>query len=216
MDIDHLFIRVEPGGPEGEALRAFGLAEGSGNRHPGQGTANRRFFFRNAYIELLWLDDVQQARSELTAPTMLFERLANADPAISPFGVCFRPSVPDEARPSFPSWRYTPTYLPPGLAIDIGVGDLPEPMIFFLSFASRPDAQPVKPRQPMTHRHGLRELTTVRITAPTCDGPCSLAAAAAGVEIVSGQFHLMELGFDNETQAQVHDFRPQLPLVLRW
>jgi hypothetical protein len=28
--------------------------EDSSNTHPGQGTANRQFFFNNAYLELLW------------------------------------------------------------------------------------------------------------------------------------------------------------------
>ena len=45
MHLDHIFIRARPGAPEAEALKAFGLTEGSPNRHPGQGTANRRFFF---------------------------------------------------------------------------------------------------------------------------------------------------------------------------
>lgn len=75
MLIDHIFIAVQPGAPEAAVLADFGLAEGSGNRHPGQGTANRRFFFDNAFIELLWLDNAAEARNDATRPTMLFERL---------------------------------------------------------------------------------------------------------------------------------------------
>jgi hypothetical protein len=40
------------GAPEAEALLRVGLREGAGNTHPGQGTACRRFFFENAYLEL--------------------------------------------------------------------------------------------------------------------------------------------------------------------
>jgi hypothetical protein len=43
MEIDHLFICVKPGGSEAKEIAEFGLIEGSANRHPGQGTANRRF-----------------------------------------------------------------------------------------------------------------------------------------------------------------------------
>ena len=43
MKIDHVFLRAKRNAPEGDLLREFGLVEGSGNRHPGQGTENRRF-----------------------------------------------------------------------------------------------------------------------------------------------------------------------------
>lgn len=49
--IDHLFVCCAPGAPEADTLVGLGFHEGSGNTHPGQGTANRRFFFRNAYLE---------------------------------------------------------------------------------------------------------------------------------------------------------------------
>jgi hypothetical protein len=44
---------VDRWAPEAERIAAFGLCEGPSNVHPGQGTANRRFFFRNAMLELL-------------------------------------------------------------------------------------------------------------------------------------------------------------------
>jgi len=46
--IDHVFVMCSPGAPEAAALIRAGLTEGSANTHPGQGTANRRFFFRDA------------------------------------------------------------------------------------------------------------------------------------------------------------------------
>jgi hypothetical protein len=46
-------VRTAVGGPEVELFAAFGLTEGAPNTHPGQGTACRRFFFRNAYLELV-------------------------------------------------------------------------------------------------------------------------------------------------------------------
>ena len=56
-ELDHVFIMCAVGGPEAVALSRLGLKEGSANTHPGQGTASRRFFFRNGYIELLWVCD---------------------------------------------------------------------------------------------------------------------------------------------------------------
>ncbi|MDC8760520.1 VOC family protein [Janthinobacterium fluminis] len=215
MEIDHIFIRVRRGAPEAEALRQFGLAEGSANVHTGQGTANRRFFFHNAFIELLWLDDAAQAQSELTRPTMLFERLGGDAPRVSPFGLCFRPSAPGDKAAPFPSWPYRPVYLPPGLAVDIAAAPLSEPMWFFLSFGARPDAAAPTRRQPLLHRAGLREITSLRLTAPAAGAP-SAAAVAAGIETREGAAHLLEIGFDGEGAGRAHDFRPALPLLLRW
>ena len=53
------------GAPEAAALIAAGLTEGSSITHPGQGTANRRFFFENIYVELVWVSDAEEARREL-------------------------------------------------------------------------------------------------------------------------------------------------------
>jgi hypothetical protein len=56
-ELDHLFIRVEVNAREAEHLVEFGLNEGAPNVHSGQGTANRRFFFHNVMLELLWVHD---------------------------------------------------------------------------------------------------------------------------------------------------------------
>jgi hypothetical protein len=52
-ELDHLFICVSRGADEASVLAAFGLNEGKPNVHLGQGTACRRFSFRNGSIELL-------------------------------------------------------------------------------------------------------------------------------------------------------------------
>jgi len=216
MEIDHIFICVQPGGPEAEALVRFGLVEGSGNTHPGQGTANRRFFFDNAFIELLWLVDAAEACSAMTRPTLLFERLAAGGAAqVSPFGVCFRPSSPGAKTAPFPSWQYRPAYLPPGLAIDVAAVPPSEPMWFFLAFGGRPDAAPPERRQPLQPPGGLRRITSVRVTS-LASGERSATAAMSGVEMLDGAAHLLEIGFDDEGAARSHDFRPALPLLLRW
>lgn len=53
FELDHLFIWTDIGAYEAERLVSFGLVEGTSNKHPGQGTTNRRFFFHNAMLELL-------------------------------------------------------------------------------------------------------------------------------------------------------------------
>lgn len=217
MEIDHVFLRAKIDAPEADLLRQFGLTEGSGNQHPGQGTANRRFFFCNAYIEFMWVSDESDIRSDITRPTMLYERLS--DTSVSPFGVCFRPTAPASCSP-FSLWNYAPKYLPNGMEIGIG-SDVPltEPMWFFLENGKAPAAVPDEHRQPLKHAVGVREITSIAIASPH-EKQCSDAARAAidtgKISIVEGEHHLMEITFDNNQSGQQHDFRPALPLVFNY
>src|SRR6059036_1034861 len=87
--LDHVFICTSVGAPAARKMVEFGLREGTPNRHPGQGTANRRFFFRNAMIELLWVEDAAEAQSEQARNLRLWERWSAAHDA-SPFGFFVR------------------------------------------------------------------------------------------------------------------------------
>lgn len=219
VEIDHIFICVAPGAREAEALKEFGLAEGTANKHPGQGTSNRRFFFRNAFIELLYLHDPAETQSELAKPTRLCERIASRGGTASPFGIAFRPATDAEKQVPFPSWDYRPIYLPANMKIDIGKAPIEEPMWFFLSFAARPDKAPGERRQPLEHPKGFNEITSLHVKIPSTEKlskPAFCAAAVNGVEIAKGDEHLLQIGFDNEFSGQLHDFRPVLPLVFRW
>src|SRR5215831_2907088 len=93
IELDHLFVCTAPGAPEAEKLVQFGLHEGPSNQHPGQGTANRRFFFANAMIELIWVSDAREAQSQNTRRTLLWERSVGREDSASPFGICLRRSL---------------------------------------------------------------------------------------------------------------------------
>jgi hypothetical protein len=221
LELDHIFIRATAGAPEAEVLRAFGLIEGSGNRHSGQGTANRRFFFHNAFLELLWIDDLAEVRSDATRRTRLAEHLDDRAGAASPFGLCFRPSPGAPAVP-FPSWDYRPAYLPAGMKIDIALNaPSSEPMWFFLERGSTPMAAPEERRQPLKHASAVREITSVTITLAGANAlprsNAALAAQATGaVALSDGAAHLVEICFDHGAAGGYHDFRPALPLVFRY
>src|SRR5262249_59045833 len=93
IELDHLFVCVAAGAPEAEHLVQFGLMEGTPNVHRGQGTANRRFFFQNAMLELLWVENLIEAQSEQTAPTQLWERWSARLAGACPFGTIVRPTA---------------------------------------------------------------------------------------------------------------------------
>jgi hypothetical protein len=213
-------VLCAPGAPEAERLVALGLTEGAANTHPGQGTACRRFFFANAYLELLFVTDEAEARAEPARSTRLFERWSRRGAGASPFGVVLRPSLASAeagVKPPFPSWSYRPAYLPPGFAIEVAAGTtLEEPEVFYIPFARRPDALG---QQPMSHGPGLCELTGVGIGVPG-RGAVSAAARAAEesgvVAFAPADEHLMTLTFDRGARNQTADLRPELPVVLRW
>jgi hypothetical protein len=218
--LDHLFICTDAGAPEADHLVTFGLAEGTPNQHPGQGTANRRFFFHNAMLEVLWVCDAAEAQSDPIRRTQLWERWSQRATSASPFGICLRSTNSDDATVPFPAWEYRPPYLPDPVVIHIGVDTpLSEPMWFYLGLGQRPDSAPREQRQTLDHPVGFREITSVRLTTQV-RGDLSLAAqTVVETHVISeqpGPEDLLELGFDDELQGKQQDFRPVLPLVFHW
>jgi glyoxalase-like protein len=213
--VDHVFVCCAEGAPEADALVALGLVEGSANTHPGQGTACRRFFFANAYLELFWVRDPEEAQSELAAPTRLWDRWWQRGQAASPFAVVLRPGDGDPGTaPPFPSTSYRPDYMPLGATIERASGThLGEPEIFFLGF-QRDRAR--LGREPIDHGPPLRDLKRVTVWTPAEPSASARAIAGTGLfDLRPGQAHLMELAFDDARRGQA-DLRPDLPLVLRW
>lgn len=220
FEFDHLFICTDIGATEAERLVSFGLLEGSSNQHCGQGTTNRRFFFHNAMVELLWVHDPLEAQSEAVCRTRLWERWRDRN-RVCPFGICLRPSSNLENAVAFSSWEYHPPYLPATLSVSIATNSetLIEPMIFQISFGKRTDQALSEKAQPLEHPIGLRKITRVEVISPVTTLPSSEFQAVLDtqqVKLRTGENYCIELGFDDEAQGQQADFRPGLPLVIGW
>jgi len=215
--LDHVFVCCAEGAPEAQRLARLGLCEGSSNTHPGQGTASRRFFFENAYLELFWVADAREAQSELAAPTRLWSRWSARGAEASPFAIILRPDDGGNAAPPFASWAYHPSYLPPHLAIDVAEGPpLSEPAFFYIGFAR--GAGQMQP-QPRDHALGVRRLTAVEIGIPGSmprSDAARLVEEMGLVQFVAAPRHGMTLTFDEGRARQQADLDPDLPLVLRW
>lgn len=222
FELDHLFIMTDAGAAVADRLVSLGLTEGSSNVHPGQGTENRRFFFRNSGLELLWVSDADEAQSEAIRRTHLWERWEKRQ-QICPFGICVRPPSggSNATNIPFPHWDFCPPYLPARLSIAVGNNSEndAEPMLFQTPFGKRPDSFPPEKAQPLEHGLGLREVTRVNLISPNIDAPSESLQAAVGTGVITlsaGEAYTMELGFDHEMQGQQIDLRPDLPLVMRW
>ena len=215
LSLDHVFVLCAAGGPEAETLARCGLEEGPSNTHPGQGTACRRFFFHNAYLELLWVHDAADARSEAVAGTRIWERWAGREEGASPFGIVMRLAGPAGAQLPFATWVYRPAYLPPDLSIAVAA-DIPltEPGLFVLSSAHMRPA----PARPSTGGSAGTELTGVRIGMPARLPLSDAARAAEAAGIVSFEAsidHVLHLTFDGGNGRR-EDLRPAVPISLQW
>ena len=229
FEFDHLFICTDIDAENADRLVSLGVVEGASSQHPGQGTANRRFFFHNAMVEFLWVHDPTEAQSEAVRRTRLWERWRDRD-RVCPFGICLRPgqgssrAVPSEVRSAlsaFPSWEYRPPYLPASLSIAVGNNseELTEPMLFQIPFGKRPDQAPPEKAQPLEHPLGLREITRVEVVTPIAARPSLELQAVLDtqqVKLRTGETYCIELGFDGEAKKQQVDFRPELPLMIYW
>jgi len=69
-----VFMLIDPQGDEIKRLRSLGIAETYRRQHPGQGTQNVCFCFDNLFVELLWINKVEDALSDKITRTKLFER----------------------------------------------------------------------------------------------------------------------------------------------
>ncbi len=227
--IHHVFVLTASGAPEADTLVELGLIEGSSNSHPGQGTANRRFFFRNAMLELLWVAEPSTCRRPPASGLRLYERWAGRNTGASPFGICVGPSAGADAARSpgqltegagrpFDGWAYRPAYLPDNLAITVAETRLDEPLLFQVPFG--PVGTGSAPSEPFEHGLGPRELTQVTVSSPVAatSRACVELAEAAPVrfETQDGGRPVMSLTFDEGRAGGSADLRPTLPLVLRW
>ena len=198
-----------------DGLRAAGFAEGPANTHPGQGTACRRVFFENAYLELIWLEDPAEARAPGVRGTGLAAR-AGLEAGASRLGIAFRPGEPTgPAEPPIRTWRYRPPYLPDGLAIRVAVSATrwAEPLLFFLPWERRWSATRVP------HPNGARAVSRVAMTL-TDPAPSSpelrWLREREDLAVVAGPTERIEIELDAGARGHSLDLSPAAPLALRW
>ena len=215
LALDHVFVLCAEGAPEAEALLRLGLKEGSRNVHPGQGTANRRFFFRRGFLELAWVSNPDEARSAAVERTRVWERWSRRGEGACPFGLIFRsPPESGESLP-FETWAYHPSYSPVPIHIAVGTS-LREPELFHFH-ASRISG--AGDREPADHALPLGELTaaSVGIPGPPDRSPALRALESAGLATFTvADAPVMTLAFDGGGRDESADLRPELPLVLQW
>jgi hypothetical protein len=144
LQLDHIFLFIEPEGREISVLKELGLRETYRREHPGQGTANICFAFENAFLELLWITRPAEAASPATLRTGLLARSKWRSEGTCPFGIAWR-----GGSDTIPTWPFEPPYLPAGISIPVATDsdDACQPMMFTF-----PGAVPPTDWEPERHR----------------------------------------------------------------
>ena len=159
-------------------------------------------------IELVWVNDAEEAQSECSRRTQLWERWSGREGKASPFGICVRPVDSQNTESPFPAGKYQPSYLPDPLVMHIGEAGVEEPMWVYLGFMRRFDRE----QRFVEHPLGIREITNLTLTTPV---PLCSTASQSMVEsgILSSQVgpkSLLEIEFDSNRRKEIVDFRPHL------
>lgn len=220
MKIDHIFIFSDREGAEADELLAMGFREGSSRIHAGQGTRNRKFYFQDFFLEILWVHDVQEIQSSRVRPSHLWEHAQFGTNGASPFGLCLVPSSDTELlfENGVP---YFPAFLPEGMPIVFFPDESPH--LFPVTFQLPPAlSAPAKySQEPVHHQGRMNRLTNVQFTVPIRaqglkekEYP-SFFQGSRLISFVGGLEHQLSLTFDDGKQGQ-EIYLPDLKLSLKY
>ena len=211
MQVDHIFIFSRSQGQEADELVDFGFSEGSSRVHPGQGTVNRKFYFENFFLEILWVENEEEARSERTGVTGLWERSVFYKNDHSPFGLCLV-NTPETDLLFAGSQQYQPEYFPEGLTIDfINNTEAPQnPWLFRLPFKGPKKAT----EEPTDHQPTLRNLTKTVFSMPDSAAFGKLIGEGP-IAVAESEAQHLKLEFDHGVQGNEHHF-DSLSLSIVW
>jgi hypothetical protein len=201
MDVDHIFIFTDDKGKVADKLVEFGLLEGSNRVHVGQGTTNRKFYFDNFFLEILWVHNENEIKSDLVKPTGLWQRADYKRSEFSPYGLCIVNS--DDTTGLFEnSFKYQPDYFPNGMTIEILKNEnQPQlPWTFRLPFKG----QKKNETEPKNHKIGITRLTKVNFNYKDSqsDKYVDYFKNESNIEFTVSKDYGMTLTFDNNKQGQ--------------
>lgn len=211
IELDHVFVLTEAGAPEADLMAEVGLVEGESNTHPGQGTANRRFFFGNTMLEFLYVHDADEADNGPARRLRFQDR--NSQASASPFGLIMR-AVNSQPGNPFPGWKYCPDYFADDVCFHVGENSdvLEEPLCICM-----PNNLPQRKQKPAPENAGWI-LTELRINVPvvTLSEPLREISLCQNIAVNSSMPHAMELTFNNSAEKKRKVFEFDMPLIFNW
>ena len=231
FEVDHVWILVSPGAPQRAAFERLGLIPAPGvNRHVGQGTASITFEFKNAFVELLWVDSsVPVAPGSEAAVRKFTRRQQWATSGGCPFGIALHrtPDAPDSLP--FESWPLHQQWMPPGVSFAMLTprADSLSPALWVMPRSTAvkdlddPASAPVDSIRATALRQPgyMSTLTRVRLVCTPSYRPTDAMSELAreGVfELRQERGWLLILTFNGGVRRRTRDLRPELPVLVRY
>jgi hypothetical protein len=173
--------------------------------HAGQGTTNRKFYFHNFFLEVLWVHNETELNSEHIRQTGLWQRAGFNRNHFSPFGLCIVNDA-DSDTLFEKAIIYQPAYFPNGMEIDILKNeDRPDlPWTFRLPFKGEKKHE----TEPTTHRNGI-SLLTKAIFEYKANSETTFSANFKNedaIQFVTASRYWLHLIFDNGKQGKKQEF----------
>lgn len=225
--LDHIFFFSDGFAPELAYTEQQGfLSWPFPNTHTGQGTTGRYIYFDNAYIEYLWIDDIDAANTNIPHANSDFNERNNwrNDPTISPFGIGLRDLREGEAH-AFETSAYTAEWMRGNFELypTESAPNSHEPWVFFLpsDITGNPrDQFEGRAAERLDHPNGARIVTAVTLVLPTGQEPSlTLRTLEADglISIAHDNEHRIEIEFDNGAQDRTTDMRSRgMPVIFRY
>ncbi|MCJ8313584.1 MAG: hypothetical protein HRU38_15100 [Saccharospirillaceae bacterium] len=220
LELDHVFILVEPHAQVADLLVQLGLTESFSRAHKGQGTSNRRFEFTNAMLEFLWVRDKQEALNG-PAKDLKFTQRAT-DITASPFGIIVKRKDNTNLNKPYSGFNYQPDYLKAPMSFYIGQNakNIQEPLCIYAPFID-PNSNGIKQNNQTfesAEKSTFKKLSHVKIhiCAQHMSDELQKVGQSDRLTVVLGQQHLIEVSFDELKCGLSKDFRPLIPLIIHW
>ena len=215
VQFDHLWIVVSRDAPERAVLEKAGFRIAPAvNKHEGQGTASITVEFQNSFLELVWPDPTVSVSPGLERGAEKFrQRMLWRTSGWCPIGIVMH-RVSNDPLP-FPTWSVSPPWMQPGTAMEML---MPRDDTRSPSLSIHPPSVD-QAKFATAHPIGVKRITALRLIAPKDYQPIealSYVEKQSVLKLTSGDAWAVELTFDKGARRKSNDFRPELPLLIRY
>lgn len=237
LSLDHLNIWVNNPIKAKEKLLDIGfnaLPDSLVELHKGQGTTGKYFNFLNSYLELIYVYDKKELKTNNKKNKDLdFVKRANyMNNGASPFSLALKMKDYNVNKIPFKSIKYHQEWMQGDFSIYAAKNsniNIKEPSVFVVypeieakNFESLEDVDKISDgydfyKKTFKHKNGAKKLTKIIINAKDLNTKSETISTVNNLENVTvkkGKEHIMELYFDDNIQGKTFDLRPELPLII--
>jgi hypothetical protein len=217
FEVDHAYIWVKKDSPGIALLQQLGIqVDPLPAVHVGQGTASRCFFFKNMYLELMWVADEEELSTyEATINFPIGPPHNWEQEGTSPFGIGLHYQDEDGERLPLNIKEHRAGWMPDNSYIDLVHQATRYTPYAFILYSDLTYRSPFEPES--NHELGIEKMTDLCFTVTQMDNLDPLSHYLCDHNIIcfkQGGYPLMELTFDHRRQGKTFDLRPTLPLII--